>query len=377
MPQKTLHQPVMDPRAPVRVLLMLLAFGGAVVITRLFLELTGYPQIGSEIFHFAHALWGGLLLVIAVIITLVFINHWLYTLAAVLAGVGVGLFIDEVGKFITQSNDYFFPLAAPIIYAAFIIIVMVYLFLRQERETGVRAEMYSILADIQEVLDDDLEVSEHAQLVARLKPLCQQTQRPDLAALASSLLDYLQSGAVRIVPDRERFYQRLLRQWGEFELRWLPIATMRRLLVIIFVFMGMLGAIRFGTALLLVFGRRDLLSELISSILVSNPQVSGMNSLVWYLALVLMEGINGLLILLTLVAFLLHRDEAAVQVGSASLIFTLTVINILSFYYHQFSVVLSSLLLFAVLLLIQSYRRRRSLRLLPSFLNSQRQSAPA
>ena len=47
---------------------------------------------------------------------LLFANRWALGTSAVLAGIGVGLFIDEVGKFLTQTNDYFFPPAAPIIY---------------------------------------------------------------------------------------------------------------------------------------------------------------------------------------------------------------------------------------------------------------------
>ena len=99
-------------------------------LPRLYLELTGYPQIGNATFHFAHALWGGLLEIIAVLLLFIYVNRWINDLSAVLSGVGVGLFIDEVGKFITQQNNYFFPLAAPIIYVAFLLTLLIVL-LRQ------------------------------------------------------------------------------------------------------------------------------------------------------------------------------------------------------------------------------------------------------
>ena len=114
-------------------LTMVVAFAITVVGTRLYLDITGYPQLGNSTFHFAHALWGGMLQVIAAILTLIYLNEWVFSLAAILAGVGIGLFIDEIGKFITQSSDYFFPLAAPIIYVAFILFVFAYLYIRRQR----------------------------------------------------------------------------------------------------------------------------------------------------------------------------------------------------------------------------------------------------
>lgn len=42
--------------------LTVLSFAASVTLTRFFLELTGYPQIGNEELHIAHVLWGGLLL---------------------------------------------------------------------------------------------------------------------------------------------------------------------------------------------------------------------------------------------------------------------------------------------------------------------------
>jgi hypothetical protein len=124
----------------------LTCFGLTVAVTRIYLEWAGYPQIGNDVLHIAHALWGGLLLFVAVLVTLVLANRWALTLSAVLSGVGVGLFIDEVGKFITQKNDYFFPPAAPIIYAAFLLMVLLFLLVRRSRRPNPRASMYRACA---------------------------------------------------------------------------------------------------------------------------------------------------------------------------------------------------------------------------------------
>jgi hypothetical protein len=97
-------------------LLVIISFTVAVVGTRWFLDLTGYPQVGGGELHIAHMLWGGLALVIAAVVMLVVDARWVMPAAAIATGAGTGLFIDEIGKFITASNDYFYPLAAPLIY---------------------------------------------------------------------------------------------------------------------------------------------------------------------------------------------------------------------------------------------------------------------
>lgn len=52
----------MDGAASVR--LLAVSFGVTVVGTRLYLSLTGRPQIGGGEYQLAHALWGGLLLLL-------------------------------------------------------------------------------------------------------------------------------------------------------------------------------------------------------------------------------------------------------------------------------------------------------------------------
>lgn len=96
----------------------------AVILTRIFLSLTDYPQLGGEGFHIAHVLWGGLLMSAGFLILLL-AHHPNRRLAAVIGGAGFGLFIDEVGKFVTSDVDYFYKPAAVIIYLTFAVIWLI------------------------------------------------------------------------------------------------------------------------------------------------------------------------------------------------------------------------------------------------------------
>ena len=89
------------------------------------LWLTNYPELGGSGLHIAHLLWGGLFMVISIWIGLIYLNRWSRHVLAILGGIGFGFFIDELGKFITQDNNYFFKPAAGIIYLIFVIMFLI------------------------------------------------------------------------------------------------------------------------------------------------------------------------------------------------------------------------------------------------------------
>ena len=93
---------------------------------RIYLKLTGFPQIGSGPFHIAHLLFGGFFMLASIIGFMTFLNNDLKRYWAILGGVGFGTFIDEIGKFITRDNNYFFQPTFAIIYVIFVLLYLLY-----------------------------------------------------------------------------------------------------------------------------------------------------------------------------------------------------------------------------------------------------------
>ncbi len=92
-----------------------------ILATRLYLHVTGYPQISSDVLHIAHLLPGGLLMLLALTVLLGTITRSARDFSALVGGIGFGLFWDELGKFITKDNNYFFEPTAGLIYLSFIL----------------------------------------------------------------------------------------------------------------------------------------------------------------------------------------------------------------------------------------------------------------
>ncbi|OGL30875.1 hypothetical protein A3F37_00340 [Candidatus Saccharibacteria bacterium RIFCSPHIGHO2_12_FULL_41_12] len=116
----------------------------SLLLTRFYLAQTGFPQLGSGNLHIAHMLWGGLIMFISITISLAFLGYRTQRLAALVGGIGFGIFIDELGKFITESNDYFFRPTVGLLYAIFAIIFII--FTHMSRKEHFTNEEYQINA---------------------------------------------------------------------------------------------------------------------------------------------------------------------------------------------------------------------------------------
>ena len=360
-----IRRPVKRQGAEHYLFVILLSFGASVTLTRLFLALTGYPQLGGGELHIAHALWGGLLLFIAAMLPLIYANRWVYMAGAVLAGTGVGLFIDEVGKFITQSNDYFYPLAAPIVYAFFLLTVMLYLRIKRRPHRSARAELYQVFDAMEEVLEQDLDPQERDVLEARLRYVAEHSDREDLTRLANDLLEFLRYESMQLAPRRLGTLERLFTRWQAFEAKW--VTRRRTKVVLAGAMLGLSVAmlIKTGTALVILALVNAALSTTLSTagadaILqdgIQSWQISVPRSPFRYANLAMELGV-GLLLLFSTGLLLFGKDHLATAFGSLGLLLALAAVNLLVFYFDQFSGILTALIQLALLTGIGYYRQK-------------------
>ena len=351
-----IRRPVERDGAAYYVFLTLVSFALTVVVVRLFLQLTGYPQLGGKTLHIAHLLWGGLLLFLGALGMLVFANRWVYRVGAVLSGVGVGLFIDEVGKFITRTNDYFYPPAAPIIYTFFLLVVLLYLRLRRHKLRDARSELYRVFDSLEEVLEHDLDELEQAQLETRLKFVIERAEYPEQEHLARELLHFIRSENVKLVARRPDWKECALQKLKEWDQRWI---TKRRLKAVLVGGLGALGlwsSQEFIKALLAAFSLMG--PEVLPRKLMLAGQLSGGQGLEWLQTTISMQAGCGLVLLIGTVLFVLNHDIRAVRVSFIGLLLFLTMTNLLEFYFDQFSTIGPALTQLTLLLLLIHHRQR-------------------
>ena len=223
-------------------LITIASFAVTVGATRWYLDLSGYPTVGGGELHVAHALWGGLALVVAAVLALLWVGHRSLVLSALLAGLGVGLFIDEVGKFLTTSTDYFFAPAAPIIYGSILLLVMLWLLVRQSSRDAFDATN-AVIDALRDAVSGRLTASER-QRVIRLR---HETGEPLEGGIDAQLLAVLESAAIDgRLATAGPVASGKARRWLE---RMLP-TRLERWLIYAGLVLGVLTAIVAGLALL-------------------------------------------------------------------------------------------------------------------------------
>ncbi|WP_024795036.1 hypothetical protein [Tomitella biformata] len=208
-------------RAPLgRFEIFLFTAVATVLITRAYLAATGFPQVGGGNLHVAHVLWGGLLLGIAIVLMVIVPGGRAKTRGAFLGGIGFGLFIDEVGKFLTKNVDYFFEPAIAVMYVVFVAFYLVVVVLLRRRGITDRLRLTTGLDALTDETLGQLTQARRALVLVLLDEISD----PDLTGVAAEV-----AAALRVETSVDRGFEHRLTQWRDATNRGIGRLLARRI----------------------------------------------------------------------------------------------------------------------------------------------------
>jgi uncharacterized membrane protein YwzB len=342
---RTYPEPTPNPflmvsdRSSQLMVIVLVSCALTVALTRLFLVLTGYPQIGNSTFHLAHALWGGLALFLAAIMALVVHNRGAVVIVALLTGVGFGLFVDEVGKFITQKNDYFFPLAAPIVYACLLLILLLTELARRHQLRSPRAHLLAAISLSQTIADGTATKTE----ITAMENHIRQARTGSLDDASAGLLNGIETSMALAdqVDEPFAFAGRALRRIRRAIAAWLPANRARRLVRIAMAVFCVLGLVQLLLLVGVTVSPQGLRQAL--TLRVRDQPVGDLGKIVFLIT----WGLNAVVAVLAGITWWALRPgrlrrRLALSCGYGAMLLMLLLGNLLSSYVYQFAVLLEA-----------------------------------
>lgn len=222
----------------------------AIFLVRFSLFLFNYPQLGGKSLHIAHMLWGGILMMVAIVICLNYITKHARHLASIIGGVGFGIFIDELGKFITSDNNYFFQPAVALIYIIFIALFLIFKHLGKYQSINETEYLINALELSKEAIVNDLNPDEKEMALDCLKNV----QNSDFVGTFTKMLQQAEIISPKKSNVISRFYVFL-------KGRYKALVNKTWFAKVVFVVFFLQASNIIGNIILLFFFKTNLLSE--------------------------------------------------------------------------------------------------------------------
>ena len=194
---------------------------GTLATTQLTLRVATETTVAD--LHFAHVLWGGLLMLVALVLALTFLSRSARELTAILGGIGFGAFIDELGKFITRDNNYFFQPSVALIYLTLVLLFIVIRVLLRPRPLSQRYALANALEIAKLSVIRDVGPEDRVRALGLLAHCSPQDPVGDIVRRALQHMEEIPQRQPHVLERAKKLlnylYQRLARTW------WFPSAV--------------------------------------------------------------------------------------------------------------------------------------------------------
>jgi len=183
--------PIQKENAAENILLVMISAIFSFLSTRLYLQITDFPKIGTGSWHIAHAVIGGLFMIISTFLSISFYGKAVKQTSIIIFGLGTGLFIDEIGKLLSTDNNYFFQPTISLIYVFFVLIFLFYWYLSKNKTVNSKNHLYRAINKFEEAIESDLQKSEKESIIDNLNSSIK-IGDPTLNLLAKQLKSVIQ-----------------------------------------------------------------------------------------------------------------------------------------------------------------------------------------
>lgn len=358
--KKILTEAVLRSKSERYFLNIILASTLTIIVTRNFLLLTGYFSLGTGNLHIAHVLYGGLFLFVGATMLLMSKGESIRVLSSYIIGIGWGLFIDEIGKFITRDNDYLFKPAFPIIYIILLLTCVLLWYLRRQKRISVKTRLANVTGKLESIIARGITESEKVSLTNELSQIRVELDdycngdKECLSGLTKTVSEYINNLETKLIVEnkskiamlvssiRERFYTVV--NSPKFPSAFTTFVTLRFFSIILNTYF-----------ILLYLGGHFFASSSIESIFIISYDTTIYSETTSFLIMLGARLIVSSVLVAALLRYLKKRDRNSLIVAKLVLIFIIAVIDVFEFYFSQLSAVLTVIIDFAVLVVISEY----------------------
>ena len=342
--------------APSLIQNVVISFAFTVIAIRIFLQFSPITIIVVGNFHVAHMLWGGLLLLLAALLIFTFQNRKILEAASWLVGIGFGFFIDEIGKYVSLDNDYYYKLAAPLIYVWFLIVVFIWFSVRRKAKHSLLERLYYAIDDLKGILENQLYKSDFAEMTATFKEVVKTSLDDNQREIAENMLELLPQIKGHVLKDRRSRVEVMIDNVREIGREIFEKRTARALFYLAFI-VRILWVIP-SLLLPLVAFSEDRNTALLRQTLIESGIITGNREWLPYSFMVVMEVTVAAGLLLGL-GFLLLKKRGGIWLIRRLLLFSILVLAIFNVYFGQFSALVAVCIDASLLFIITKLDKHR------------------